>query len=298
MNKIKKLLFAAIVSSIVIVASAFPAFAADATLAVSPKFNSTFYAMLNPVSAQASGYDITQMYNHYMTTGVKQGERIYATAIPTTGEYLFKYMSYNRSLYLKEGLNPAFPFFNVNNYIIQNKDLVPIFGTNLQLYLLHYVNYGIYEGRSSGTVFDPARAIEFNVALCQLNNAKLEPYAIFNNFVAGTGMLTTAGLAVTVNSLGEPVATLNIPKPQPVVVCYTSCNNNSSSGSGSGQCAHDWYYKNFTTHHQPVCTKCGKEGDPEDHHFTLNNGALSCFRCGQLESSLELDTKILEDSRK
>lgn len=254
----------------------------DATLAVSPKFNAATYALLNPQTALESNYDITQMYNSYMSNGVKNGQRIYATPLPTTNEYLFKYMAYNRASYIKNGLNANFAYFNLANYMTLNPDLIPVYGTNYALYVYHYVNFGIYEGRPSGAIFDPARAIVFNPALASLNNASLDPNKIYNNYVATTGLTTTAMIGVVNDATGNLAVKTVAPTPAPAPVV--------NNGSGDcNYCGHHYEYMNRGDYHIKRCTKCGYVNQESGHNYVVTDthyGAnflehkMHCEQCG------------------
>ncbi len=268
MRKIAKSIIATLLCVTLIFGANLNTFALDGTLAVSPKFNALNYGLLNPSVALSCNYDATAMFNHYMTTGAKCGERFVATAVPTNMEYLFKYMAYNRSLYVSKGLNADFAYFNVANYIAANPDLVPYYGTNLSLYLYHYINYGIYEGRGSGTLFDPARAIEFNAGIASLNNPKLNPDTIFLNYKATTGLAITSHLAAAFNGAGDiyTVAT-STPAPTPTATATVA-----SSGSSSNSCSHHWIWEaQDDGTHRSVCDSCRKAGGqaPQPHRYVL-----------------------------
>ncbi len=242
--------------------------AIDNTLAVPPVFASSQYALLNPAIALQCNNDLTAMYNHYMSTGVRNGERIYATPMLTPVESLFLFMSYNRQQYIKNGMSATWPYFNLNNYIALNPDLIKSYGTNMPMYLYHYVNFGIYEGRQNGTMTDPAKVITWNPAVAQMGNAKLSPAKIIGNYTAFTGQPTTALLSAPVKA--APVQT--------TYVYYSSPRSHE----------HDWYYESIDDEkHWKKCHDCDEE-HKEDHDYKVKaqtNGGdatkhiLKCKKC-------------------
>ncbi len=268
MRKIKGLTIAALMTVLVIV-SAVPVMAApaiDSTLAVPPVFASSQYAALNPGVFAECGGDMLKMYNHYLTQGVRNGERIYATPAPTATEALFLYMSYNRQNYIKNGMSANYPYFNVNNYVALNPDLVKTYGANMPMYMYHYVNYGVYEGRQNGTLTDPAKVIAWNPGIAELDNGKMSPTKIISNYTAATGQPTTAILS-------------NPPKPAPVQTVYYY---------SSSKHEHDWKYESIDDEkHWKECKDCD-EKEKEDHHYhvySTTNGTdtskhvLKCSKC-------------------
>ena len=272
-SKFKKLIMLVVLATMVMT-NAVPVMAktktsVDATLAVPPAFINSQYAILNPQTAQDCNYDIQKMYNYYMTKGAKAGQRMYATPVMTGVEALFQYMSRNRSTYIKNGTNFTFPYFNVQNYIALNQDLVALYGANINAYVLHYVNYGIYEGRPSGSATDPARIVLLNPTLASFNNSDWNPTSILTNWacINGGSTLTTA-LVANANTTKKPAS-------QPV---YTS----------SG-CSHDWRYDSIDDdQHKKYCAKCC-DSSKQDHDYyvysQMNNSdasrhTLKCSSCG------------------
>ena len=189
-----KMLVVSVALLVLTICMSVPVMAADKTPAVPGAFASSQYSVLNPGVAAQSGGDINKMYQHYLTEGVREGERIYATPAPTTVEKLFLFMSYNRNDYLNKGLSPTFPYFDLNNYIAQNPGLIAMYGTNGDMYLYHYVNFGVYEGKASGSLLDPAKVIAWNSGIAGLDNPRLDPSKIMSNYTATTGQLTTTAL--------------------------------------------------------------------------------------------------------
>ncbi len=237
----------------------------DTTLATPPAFVSSQYALLNPVIAAQCGGDVNKMYQHYMASGVRTGERLYATPLRMPMENLFLYMSYNRQDYLKKGLNANYPYFNLANYMTMNPGLVAQYGANPALYLYHYVNFGVYEGKSSGSLTDPAKVVLWNSGIASLNNAKLSPAKIMNNYTATTGQVSTLILA-------QPVK--QTPAPAPT---YTQSKHE-----------HDWKYESIDDDkHWKKCKNCD-EKEKEDHHYHVYSQAdgtdtskhvLKCSKC-------------------
>ena len=251
----------------------------DNTLAVPPAFSTSQYALLNPAVAAQCGNNVTLMYNHYMSEGVRKGERLYATLTPTPIEKLFLYMSYNRADYVKKGLNATYPYFNLNNYIALNQDLVKVYGVNMPLYLYHYVNFGIYEGRPSGSLTDPAKVITWNPALAEFGNAKLSPAKIISNYTSVTGQISTASLSVP-KKTAQPAS--------------------ASSVTPSSKHEHDWKYESIDDDkHWKECRNCD-EKYKEDHHYHLyaqtdgsdaTRHVLKCSKCDHKYAQKHYDKK-------
>ena len=141
-----------------------------------------------------------------------------------------------------------------------------MYGADPTMYLYHYVNYGIYEGRPNGTVTDPAKVIAWNPAVAEMGNAKMSPQAIMNNYTVTTGQITTTILS-------------NPPKQAtPTVTYYYSSRSHE----------HDWYYESIDdVKHWKKCHDCDDE-HKEDHHYKVKsqtNGTdtskhvLKCSRC-------------------
>ncbi len=245
----------------------------DPTLAVPAAFSTSQYVLLNPVTAIQCGLDMQKMYNYYMQKGVREGQRIYATATPTVTEKLFLYMSYNRSYYIANGMKSEFPYFNINNYVAKNPELLQVFNNDLNLYLYHYVNFGIYEGKSSGSITDPARVIELNPALAEYQNPKLAPEKIMANYTLVTGQPTTVAL-------------------DPIFDPKNGNLNGASAASSQGKsCEHDWEWVSLDGEgkHEQRCKKCGACQNKEKHDYevykkTYNDDetmhTLKCKVCG------------------
>ncbi len=209
-KKIKAVALAAllIVSTLApaMVATAAPKNAAntkiDPTLAVPPAFSASQYAILNPLTAIQCGFNIQKMYNYYVQTGVYEGQRIFATPVPMQLEKVFQYMARNRKYYIEHGKDADFAYFDLSSYIIQNMELYPILGSNSDLWLYHYINFGVYEGRSCGTTIDPIKVILWNPAIAELNNPELSPDKIMENFAAIAEKFDTETLQAMLNKNG------------------------------------------------------------------------------------------------
>ena len=273
-KKTKKIILTILTTTLLAVCMIVPAFAADSTLALSPRFNAVSYAALNPQTAAACNCDPVAMYNYYMTTGVKQGQRIYPTLLPTNNEMLFLYMANNRSYYVKNGLNVGFPYFNLTNYMLMNPDLVLLYGNNPAMYLYHYINYGIYEGRSSGSAFDPARAIVWNSGIAALCNPTLDPGRIYGNYAATTGLATTANIQVVSDATGNLFAKQVYVAPAPVY------GDEVRPASCASEHFWDYYYKDGA--HKRRCRRCDRVESTDQHSYELKSAddATHTYKCG------------------
>ncbi len=268
-----KMLIVSIALLILTMCMSIPVMAADSSLAVPSVFASSQYAYLNPEVAKACGGDINKMYQHYMTEGVRNGERISASPSRTTVENLFLFMSYNRSDYLNNGLSGSFPFFDVNGYMANNPGLVAQYGNNPSAYLYHYVNFGVFEGKSSGSVLDPAKVIAWNPYIASMNNGKLSPSKIISNYTSTTGQATTLAL------------TNPAPKPAPV---YWYCEPKKHE--------HEWKYDSIDDEkHYKECKDCD-EKYKEDHHYHIyskdaSGHKLECSKCDHTMKEAHYDKK-------
>lgn len=83
---------------------------------MSPVFDANYYYIYNTDVSSSIGYDKLELLNHFTTQGMLEGRQGCAT-------------------------------FNVQSYIVNNPDLVPLYGDNLAQYYLHYINYGQNENR-------------------------------------------------------------------------------------------------------------------------------------------------------
>jgi len=98
-------------------------------------FDASFYADKYPDLKQAFGYNQEQLYNHFITYGIKEG-RISSEV------------------------------FDVKYYLSNNKDLVNAFGnTNYTAAYNHFKNYGYREGRNLSPVFNMAYYLANNLDL-------------------------------------------------------------------------------------------------------------------------------------
>ncbi len=237
----------------------------DGTLAVPPVFMTSNYAALNPQTAIACNGDIQLMYNYYMHKGVRDGQRIFATPLPTPIERLFLYMSYYRDYYIENGTNADFPYFNVAKYMEDNPLLTMLLDEDNKMYVYHYVNFGIYEGLSCGTDNDPAKIITWNYTIAEFNNPTLKPKKILSNFKAITKYLTTAGL--------NPVFDDNGNLKKTVDTAAKPSTNSSTSSSSSAYCSHEYEYVSLDGEgkHEKKCKKCGYVDFTDDHNYEVHS---------------------------
>lgn len=86
----------------------------------SETFDAVFYADKYPDLKEAFGYNCEQLYNHWLTYGIKEGRQ-------------------------------SAPGFDVRSYLFRYKDLVNAFGsTNYPSALDHWNTFGKWEGRNPG----------------------------------------------------------------------------------------------------------------------------------------------------
>jgi hypothetical protein len=127
-------------------------------------FNSTFYADLYEDVRKFFGYNETELRNHYINYGIKEG-RI-ASIFFDPKYYLNKYsdlkdafgnnytLAYNH--FIKNGINEgrtASIYFDVNYYLNNYSDLKSAFGSNYSMALRHFYTNGIKEGRDASSLF-------------------------------------------------------------------------------------------------------------------------------------------------
>ena len=292
----KKLLkqIACMLTAVLVTATSVPVYAApqatspiiniDGTLAVPPVFLVSQYAKLNPETAKIFNNNPQLMYNYYMHTGIYQGQRCFDTKTTTTVENLFLYMSMNRQTYIKNAQKKSFKYFNLSNYMSQNPELAIAFANNKILWMYHYINFGIYEGRSCGTNSDPAKVIALNPALAVLNNPTFSPDKIMANYATITGSTDTTMLANVYNANGDlaKVLALNNVNLNPAA---TASSGGSSSSSSS--CDHKFEYVSIDGEgkHKKVCEKCGYVDKEENHSYKVdsqtdgNNNTVHVLKC-------------------
>ena len=303
----KKLLkqIACMLTAVLVTATSVPVYAApqatspiiniDGTLAVPPVFLVSQYAKLNPETAKIFNNNPQLMYNYYMHTGIYQGQRCFDTKTPTTVENLFLYMSMNRQTYIKNAQKKSFKYFNLANYMSQNPELAIVFANNKILWMYHYINFGIYEGRSCGTNSDPVKVIALNPALAVLNNPTFSPDKIMANYATITGSTDTTMLANVYNANGDlaKVLALNNVNLNPAATA-------SSGGSSSSSCDHKFEYVSIDGEgkHKKVCEKCGYVGKEENHSYKVdsqtdgNNNTvhvLKCEKCNHKHREAHID---------
>ena len=88
----------------------------DLLVTYSPVFDPLYYATIYPEKGKIYGSDRMLLLSDFMDEGMAQG--------------------------LQGSIN-----FNVHKYMINNPDLVAVYGNNLPLYYKHYITNGQYEGR-------------------------------------------------------------------------------------------------------------------------------------------------------
>ena len=79
-------------------------------------FDAEYYYLYNTDISSSIGYNKIALLNHFLIQGMAEGRQ--GNAI-----------------------------FNVQYYMSNNPDLLPLYGNDLSQYYMHYINYGQYEGR-------------------------------------------------------------------------------------------------------------------------------------------------------
>lgn len=128
-------------------------------------------AALNSASDSAAEkvYKLVTKYNKTAINSLKdKAEELVPSLTPTSKVRLFVMLS--RDYYLKNLNNPGFKFFDAERYLEKNPDVksaaIASGEQDLKVYALnHYLDRGIYEGRSSMSAFDPVKAIITNPGL-------------------------------------------------------------------------------------------------------------------------------------
>lgn len=115
-----------------------------------PLFDAKFYGDKYPDLRQAFGYNEAQLYNHWITYGIKEGRL-------------------------------ASELFDVKYYLANNQDLINAFGaTNYTAAYNHFKTYGYSEGRNLSPVFNMGYYSKNNPDV--INAYGKDFYAIMNHF--------------------------------------------------------------------------------------------------------------------
>jgi len=119
------------------------------------------------------------------------------------------YVELTRDFYLKNYRNKGFKYFNAERYLAANEDVMlaalkyspaDIYGYALK----HYLEQGIFEGRPSGTGFDPMAAILAKPEILfdlVYNSDKPIPDMLHESFIRITGKTTTDSYTILRGSL-------------------------------------------------------------------------------------------------
>lgn len=126
----KKIMIAAVMAAMIITGSSMQTKAAG-------KFDPAFYASKYPDIWAAFGADQQALYNHYVTTGQREGRIPYSGAM--NGE-IVEGMAGTTTTVSTAKFNPVF-------YATKYPDVAAAIGTNAEALFNHYVNNGQREGR-------------------------------------------------------------------------------------------------------------------------------------------------------
>lgn len=142
-------------------------------------FDVEAYKEAYPDLVAAFGDDEAAYLNHYLEFGMAEGRS-------AGGFDAIAFIINNYDYFAEHGLHANFPFFNVEKYKAANPDLKEAFGDDLALYLNHYLNFGIFENRSSCGEIDivafakenPGTMLRSDVNLAELQNINVVTNAI------------------------------------------------------------------------------------------------------------------------
>lgn len=165
-------------------------------LEVPDVFIKSDYMTLNPLVVTQYNGDINKIYQHYVTQGIHNGERMYSTPQPTATEALMLYVYYNKLFYLQRFIQGDFSYFNPAVYAEKQRDVVLAHGTDGFTLLAHYLNHGIFESRPSGSNQDIGLIIRQNPSYATQNSQPLLASKIMQNYSKNTGFADTTGMTV------------------------------------------------------------------------------------------------------
>lgn len=141
-----------------------PAYAAENRDDFRPVFDAEYYYNQYPDLQETVGNDSEALFNHFVTTGVREGRSGNAE-------------------------------FNLRAYVLHNRDLLDYYKTDLSAYCKHYMEIGKAEGRTClptgdehgligtySTNYDPTlpRATNIGIAVDRLNGTVLQPGEAFS----------------------------------------------------------------------------------------------------------------------
>ncbi len=173
---------------------------------------------------------------------IKKAQDLMAALKPI--DKLGQYVELIRDYYLKNYRNKGFKYFNVVKYLADNEDVVlaalkyspnDMYGYAIK----HYLEQGIFQGRSSGTDFDPMVAIlakpEILLEIIVASNEDV-PDLLYDSFVHKTGKTTTDSYIVSRDSLiviekygGSPVNVSGESRPY---IASSNVYNATNGGNG------------------------------------------------------------------
>lgn len=242
------------------------------------------YALLNPQTAIACNYDPVKMYNYYMTKGINEGQRLSTSPTYTAFENLARFVSANKSSYTN---GKSSTFFDVQAYANANPLLKSLFGNNWSLYTDYYLNYGIFMGQSSGTTFDPAKAIVWTTSTgkCDFTNiASLKPETLMASYKAVTGTTSTVVRPEVVAPASDVVAIIEIGQDnQPSENTQPAEQSSNNSEDSAPEHVHSygngkWMPGGHT--HRLYCS-CGayKVEQCEQYYFSIGDPDFHSYGC-------------------
>ena len=142
-------------------------------------FNASFYASRNPDVVASYGLSIDSLRSHYSKYGKKEGRAANPTEDPTFAALLESAVTPFGS---GKGLDAI---FDAAYYAKNNPSVVEILGNNPETLYNHFVNYGIFEGRSPSAKFNVKL---YKAAYSDLSKAFGDSLALYYLHYAAIGM--------------------------------------------------------------------------------------------------------------
>ena len=201
--------------------------------------NLRYYSRSYPDLGAAGLTTNTQLFSHLENAGANEGRRSSVafnpnfyravntdlTAAGLTNEQLYQHFNV---IGLSEG-RAASEFFNAPFYLATNRDLAVAFGNNYQAALLHFLNYGINEGRIGSSPVSPSTD-PGNVSTSAYDLGVLIAKAAFVDFVGTSDRNDYYGFRV-VDPINLNLSLFGL-SDNATLKLFADINNNSQVDSG------------------------------------------------------------------
>ena len=201
--------------------------------------NLRYYSRSYPDLGAAGLTTNTQLFSHLENAGANEGRRSSVafnpnfyravntdlTAAGLTNEQLYQHFNV---IGLSEG-RAASEFFNAPFYLATNSDLAVAFGNNYQAALLHFLNYGINEGRIGSSPVSPSTD-PGNVSTSAYDLGVLIAKAAFVDFVGTSDRNDYYGFRV-VDPINLNLSLFGL-SDNATLKLFADINNNSQVDSG------------------------------------------------------------------